>query len=59
MVIPAGSHPDALFMEKKKEQQWLAKLKKTQDENWRRAEEENWWNLWTPEPFDGRLNIET
>ena len=56
MVIPAGNHPDALFLEKKKEQQRRAKLKQEEDAR-RQAEEYAKRDIRTPEPLPGRVNL--
>jgi len=57
MVIPAGNHPDAIFLEKKKEQQRRVKLQQ-EDESRRRAEFEAQRDIKTPEPLPGRVNLD-
>ena len=57
MVIPAGNHPDAIFLEKKKEQQRRVQL--AQDEDIRRRQElEAQRDIKTPEPLPGRVNLD-
>ena len=56
MVIPAGNHPDALFLEKKKEQQRRAKMQQ-EEEARRQAEEYAQRDIKTPEPLPGRVNL--
>ena len=58
MIIPAGSHPDAILLEKKKEQQRQFKIKQQQEENRKKLEDERR-NQRTPEPLEGRINFET
>ncbi|CAI2386911.1 unnamed protein product [Moneuplotes crassus] len=56
MVIPAGNHPDAIFL-KKKEQQRRVKIQQEEEER-RRAEFEAQRDIKTPEPLPGRVNLD-